>query len=257
MAFRSKRKNQRAPVEGPLRRLPGQSVRDERDKLLHDQLLDYFLVAFVFCFLAFWEWLRRWIALPIAPEILSGAAALMTAYCGFRIFRLRREIRNLNQAEKGERRVSELLSQLRRKRYVAFDDLVVADSNIDHVLVGPGGIFAIETKAYSLFGNGCVRVDETGVLRLGEKPALNNPLAQASVCARRVANILKDRMRQDFDVTPVLIFPGWTLRGAKAETGVIVLNDGMISEFFESQPKLLSDEEIAHICSHLDQTARS
>jgi hypothetical protein len=42
-----------------------------------------------------------------------------------------------------------------------------------------------------------------------------------------------------------------------AETGVVVLNDDMISAFFESRPTVLSDEQITNICSHLDQTARS
>ncbi|MGH8102449.1 MAG: nuclease-related domain-containing protein, partial [Chthoniobacterales bacterium] len=234
--------------------MPGQSVRDERDKLLNDQLLEYVLVAFGFCFLAVWEWLRRWIKLPFAAELMTGAAVLMTAYCVFRIFRLRKEIRNLNQAEKGERRVSELLSQLRRKRYVAFDDLVPGQFNIDHVLVGPGGIFAIETKAYSIFGNECVGVDELGVLRLSNKPAIGDPLNQAAGSAATVAQILKDRMRRDVDVTPVLIFPGWTLKAARTETGVIVLNDGTITDFFEKRPTVLSDAEITNVCSHLDQT---
>jgi len=166
-------------VTGTLRRLPGQSVRDERDKLLNDRLIDYFLVAFAFCSLAIWEWLRRWLGMPFAAEVTTIAAIVMLAYCAFRIFQLRKEIRNRNQAEKGERRVSELLSQLRRKRYVIFDDLLADDSNIDHVLVGPGGIFAIETKAYSVFGNGCVGVDTDGVLRLSNKPAIGDPLRQA------------------------------------------------------------------------------
>jgi hypothetical protein len=256
MTFKRKKNKSRAPVEGPLRRLAGQSVRDERDQLLNDHLLEYFLVAFAFCFLAVWEWLRRWISLPFTAELLTFFAAGMTCYCVFRIFRLRKEIRNLNQAEKGERRVSELLTQLRHKRYVAFDDLIVRDSNIDHVLVGPGGIFAIETKAYSIFGNGCVGVDDSGVLRLSGKPAMKDPLGQAAASARTVAKILKERMRTKFDVKPVLIFPGWTLRGAKAETGVVVLNDEMISEFFGSLPKVLSDDQITAICLHLDQTAR-
>ncbi len=65
------------------------------------------------------------------------------------------------------------------------------------------------------------------------------------------------RMRRDFDVTPVLIFPGWTLKSAKAETGVVLLNDDMISNFFESRPTVLPDDQITNICSHLDQTARS
>jgi nuclease-like protein len=257
MAFPKKKKKYRSPVEGPLRRLPGQSIRDERDKLLNDQLFEYLLVAFAFCSLAVWEWLRRWLRVPFSPEILTLFAVVMTGYCSFRIFRLRKEIRNLNQAEKGKRRVSELLTQLRRKRYVAFDDLVVDQSNIDHVLVGPGGIFAIETKAYSVFGNGYVGVDELGVLRLSNKPATKDPLRQATRSAANIVKILKDRMRSDFNVTPVLIFPGWALRGAKAETGLVVLNDAMITEFFESRPIMLSNEQITNICSHLDQTARS
>jgi len=257
MAFRSKKRKYRPPVEGSLRRLAGQSVRDERDKLLNDTLADYLLLIMIFWLLAGWEWFHRWKPLPAGAEILTGAALLVTAYCVVRIFRMRKEIGNLNQAEKGERRVSELLTQLRRKRYVAFDDLLVDQSNIDHVLVGPGGIFAIETKAYSIFGNGCVGVDESGVLRLSNKPALKNPLRQSAASAADIAKILKDRMRRDFDVIPVLIFPGWTLKGAKAETGVIVLNDGMISEFFESRPTVLSDDQITNICSHLDQTART
>ena len=257
MPFPKKKKKYRSPVEGPLRRLPGQSIRDERDKLLNDQLFEYLVVAFAFCFLAVWEWLRRWLRVPFAAEIFTLFAVFMTGYCAFRIIRLRKEIRNLNQAEKGERRVSELLTQLRRKRYIAFDDLLVDQSNIDHVLVGPGGIFAIETKAYSVFGNGCVGVDESGVLRLANKPAMKDPLGQASASAQNVAKILNDRLRQEFKVIPVLIFPGWTLKPAKAETGVVVLNDGTIPDFFETQHDVLTNDQITAIASHLDQSARS
>jgi hypothetical protein len=86
---------------------------------------------------------------------------------------------------------------------------------------------------------------------------MKDPLRQAAASAAEVSKILKDRMRKDFDVTPILVFPGWTLKGAKAETGVVVLNDAMISAFFESRPTVLSDDQITNICSHLDQTARS
>ena len=59
------------------------------------------------------------------------------------------------------------------------------------------------------------------------------------------------------DFTPVLIFPGWTLKSAKAETGVVVLNDRTITDFFASRPEVLSNDQITDICSHLDQVARS
>lgn len=250
------KKKIRPPVEGLLRRLPGQSVRDERDRILNEHVLDYLVFAFMFCLLAAWEWLRRWLALPRIPEFLTVVAVGVAAYCGFRIFRFRKEIRNLNQAEKGERRIAELLRQLRRRDYVAFDDLLVRNANIDHVLVGPGGIFAIETKAYWIFGDGRVGVDESGVLRLSGKPAFKDPLRQATLAAQAVAKVLQDRMQKQYDVTPVLVFPGWKLRGARRETGVIVLTDAIIAEFFEGRSRLLANQDVSSICSHLDQVAR-
>ena len=86
---------------------------------------------------------------------------------------------------------------------------------------------------------------------------MNDPLRQAKASAANVAKILKDRMRQVFEVTPVLIFPGWALKPAKAETGVVVLNDGTISDFFEMQHEILTNDQITAIASHLDQSARS
>ena len=93
------------------------------------------------------------VALPHSAEAVSILAVAIVGYCGIRLFRLRREIRNLNQAEQGERRIAELLAPLRAKRYVTFNDVLVTNANIDHVLVGPTGIFAIETKTYSVFGD--------------------------------------------------------------------------------------------------------
>ena len=139
---------------------------------------------------------------------------------------------------------------------MAFDDLQVRNANIDHVLVGPGGVFAIETKTYSIFGNGAVGVEESGILRLSNKPVFKDPLGQAAASARSVSEILQERMRQPFRVTPVLVFPGWKLRGAKKDTGVIVATDATLCDFFESQQRILSDDQITAICSHLDQVAR-
>ena len=124
MAFDRKTERTRAPVEGPLRRLPGQSLRDERDRLLNDHVTEYLILALGCLFLAGWEWMRRWQPVPNAAEIVTAFAVLTCAYCGFRIWRLRKDIRKLNLAEKGERRVSELLTQLRRKRYVSVDDII-------------------------------------------------------------------------------------------------------------------------------------
>ena len=136
------------------------------------------------------------VALPHSAEAVSILAVAIVGYCGIRLFRLRREIRNLNRAEQGERRIAELLAPLRAKRYVTFNDVLVTNANIDHVLVGPTGIFAIETKTYSSVWYRCVGVDESGVLGIGGKPALKDPLGQAARGAQDVAKLLEDKIEE-------------------------------------------------------------
>jgi hypothetical protein len=261
MVFPQKRKKTQPPVARPLRRLPGESVRKELDRILEDEVGSYLFFAVVVWVLVFWEFIRQWLAAGLHLGVLIFFAAGVSMYCVFRVWRLRRDVRNLKQAEKAERHVSQLLRPLRGKDYVTFDDLMDESagwkSNIDHVVVGPGGVFAIETKGYSVFGNGCVEIGKDGVLRLSNKAAQRDPLEQARSSARKISRHLKSYMRKEFFVHPVLVFPGWKMAIPKSESGVVVLNDGTIEEFFSSRERVLSNEEITAICTHLDRSARA
>src|ERR1041385_7903509 len=261
MVFPQKRKQHRPPVSGPLRRLPGESVQKELDRILEDQLAAYIYYGLAFWALVGWEFARRWLAKGFDLGLLIFVATGVSLYCAFRVFRLRRDVRNLKQAYKAERHVSDLLRPLRGKDYVTFDDLMDETagwkSNIDHVVVGPGGVFAIETKGYSIFGKGRIEVGKDGILRLSNKAAHGDPLEQARSSARKISRHLKSCMRQDFFVQPVLVFPGWEIAMLKSETGVVILNDGTIDEFFSSRERVLTNAQISEICSHLDRSARS
>jgi hypothetical protein len=261
MAFPKKKNRTRPPVSGRLRRLPGQSVREELNRIMDDDVSGYVFVIVAVWLLVFWEFARGWLPAAVHLSVLIIAASGTTAYCVFRMFRLRKDVRNLVQADKAERRVSELLRQLRGKDYVTFDDLVDEDasskSNIDHVVVGPGGVYAVETKGFSVFGDRCAEIDGEGVLRLGRKSAIKNPLGQAKASAAKVAEHLRSCLQQKYWVQPVLVLPGWKVLPAKADVGVAVLNNDTISDYFVSRPRLLSNEEIRQICSHLDRSARS
>jgi hypothetical protein len=261
MAFLQKKKEHRPPVNGPLRRLPGESVRKELDRILEEDVSGYVYFAVAFWVVVFWELVRRWLPDRLHLGVLIVFASLMSIYCLVRLSRVRKDIRNLKQADKAERHVSDLLGPLRRHQYVKFDDLMDESagwkSNIDHVVVGPGGVFALETKGYSIFGNGRVEIDKDGLLRLSNKAAHGDPLEQARSSARKISRHLKSCMRQDFFVQPVLIFPGWQIAIPKSETGVVILNDGTVDEFFSSRERVLTNAQITEVCSHLDRSARS
>jgi hypothetical protein len=256
VAFLFKRKS-RPSVEGPLRRLPGQSIREEWERLFDDKVMGYFFAFGVTWLFALWQWIYKWSGAKPNPEFATVVAILVTIYCAYRVWRLRPEFRNLNLGEKGERRVSEVLQKLRGRRYVTFDDLVLNGVNIDHVVVGPAGVFAIETKAYSVFGNGLAGIAANGELHLSGKPALKDVLKQARTSAAFISAELKQWIGREIWVTPVLVLPGWRIHPPKGETTAVVLNQETISEFFNRLPEKLTATQIHEICSHLDRSARS
>jgi nuclease-like protein len=53
---------------------------------------------------------------------------------------------SLRRGIEGEQRVAELLAELEPNGYRAIHDLDIGRGNADHVLVGPAGVFVIETK---------------------------------------------------------------------------------------------------------------
>src|SRR4051794_9056311 len=106
MAFKFEKKKHRPPVEGPLRRLPGQSVRDEWERLFDDKVVAYLLTFIIAWLFAFWQWIYKWTGAKPQPGFWTVVAILVSLYCACRMWRLRAEFRNLNLGEKGERRVS-------------------------------------------------------------------------------------------------------------------------------------------------------
>jgi len=257
MAFPKKKKKYRFPVERPLRRLPGQSIREERERLFDDKVAGYLIAFLVMWLFAGWQWLYWWTGSKPSPRFATVVASIVTIYCAYRIWRLWPEFRNLNLGEKGERRVSEVLRTLRNKDYVTFDDLLLGGVNVDHVVVGPGGVFAVETKTYSVFGNGIVGIAPNSELHLSGKPALKDPLKQAGASAAMVSAELKRWMHRDMWVNPVVVLPGWRIDPPRIETGVVILNEETIAEFFKTRPEKLNSSEIRDVCSHLDRSARS
>jgi len=257
VAFGFQKRQRHLPVEGPLRRLPGQSIRDERERLFDAKVIGYFFAFIVAWLLALWQWLYWWTGSKPNPGFATLIAIVVTAYCAYRMWRVYPEFRNLNLGEKGERRVSEVLRTLRDKDYITFDDLMLGGVNIDHVVVGPGGIYAAETKTYSLFGNGSVAIAAEGLLQLGGKPALNDPLKQARSSAALVSAELRRWIQRDIWVNPVLVLPGWRIDPPKVQTKVVILNEETIAEFFRTRPRTLTHAQIREICSHLDRSARS
>ena len=132
--------------------MPGQSLREEWDRLVNDNLPFVVFVPFMFWLVWSTQWLQAARKSPPQPGFWLCVAIVCTGVAAIAYLRLIPKARALVRGERGELKVAEVLDELRSSGYRAFHDFVGDGYNIDHVVVGPAGVFAIETKFRSGYG---------------------------------------------------------------------------------------------------------
>lgn len=256
MAFTSKTL-QKSPVPGQLLRQAGQSLREEFDRLCEDRLMPYVFIPFFFLLIFAVESVQKIGRQPLSPQFWLIMSILITAYSGFQIFRLRPRLRRLRQGERGERRVAEILDRIRGKGFVAYHDLQEKGFNIDHVVVGPTGIYAIETKAWNVFGSRTINYFGENDLVIGGKITLGRPLQGARGSARAVRLQLEEHLHERYAVKALLVFLGdWRINREAIDTDVDIITANRLENYLEWQQPELTRKEIERVCSHLERSAR-
>jgi hypothetical protein len=182
-------------------------------------------------------------------------AVAASGVCIIVFSRLFRAFRRLNRGERGELCVAEVLDDLRSFGYCAFHDLVRDGFNIDHVVVGPAGVFAIETKFRS--GQGEITFRNGEGLFVGGFPEEKDSLKQARANAAEVNRIIKDNCKFDEWVWPLVVFVGeWRVKNDWQNTDARVFTtDKLVTHIVNQQPRLTS-REIELIASHLERSAK-
>lgn len=137
---------------------------------------------------------------------------------------------------RGEERVSEVLKKL-PESYHVFNDFVIGRKHVDHVIVGPAGVFAIETKCWS----GKVTIEDGHILVGGTLPD-RSPLTQVKREAEDVKRaLLKEGWKGN--VTPILVFASDTFEAKGADfEGAVILNLKDILPRFEAVGRVILDE---------------
>jgi hypothetical protein len=130
---------------------------------------------------------------------LVGLAAAAGAAWGLR-FRASQPTRAWHDGARGERATARRLQRLERHGYVVLNDLQVPGShaNVDHLAVGPAGVFVIDSKYY----RGALQLGVDGMLWYGGYP-LAQQLATAVWATLRVAEALQ--LPPEVPVVPLLV----------------------------------------------------
>lgn len=251
-------KDKRSPLKDKPLRNPGQSL----DEQIHDLISDYALGPLVFALfvvlIAVLEWLKYYWSVPRSPILYSFVAIPPLAYAVLRFFRVKREWETLRLGRDGEKDVGQKLEVLREAGYEVFHDIIGDGFNIDHVLIGPAGVFTVETKTYSKRpGNPSVVFDGNKVLIDGLEPD-RNPVVQAKVQAGWLRELLSESTGQKYDVRPVIVYPGWFVENrSPGKKTIWVLNPKGLPGFLDHEPVQLTSEEAQLASFHLNRFART
>jgi hypothetical protein len=249
----------RSPLKDKPLRLPGQSVSEEREELIEKAVGQPLTFALAFLILALLEWWRFYTNAKPSPVIYTMTALAFLIYAAFRIKRAIPKLRNLRLALEGEKAVGQFLERLRERGFQVFHDVVGTGFNIDHVVIGPQGIFTVETKTWSkpASGNAEIKFDGSTIEVIGRKLD-RDPISQAKAQARWLAVTLNESTGREIAVRPVIVFPGWFVSSSfGAHKEIWVLEPKALPSFLDHEPERLSPADVKLTSYHLSRLIRA
>lgn len=212
--------------------------------------------------------LQRWLGLEALPAFVAGLAGTVSIYAasGWRISRLVTQGRNYYLGWFGERYVAEWLEPLKLAGWRVFHDVPAenqgAKFNLDHVVVGLGGVFVIETKTRRK-GNALPGRKDSTVVFDGRKlewpwGADTYGLEQAERNALWLSEWIKGETGERVFVAPLLALPGWWLELKPAKEGRLcrVVNPKWLPGHFARERPVLTPAQADLIALRLEHRCR-
>jgi hypothetical protein len=255
-------KRSRRPFD-EMPRPAGWSLQNRTAELMEDFMLN--LMAANVAAVIFWA----------VSANAKGSPTLLIAIgfiaCSFLIYRAARSIKsyvNHRLGLLGEQVVGQFLDRLSSDTIHVFHDMEIKEPggkpwNIDHIVVTPAGVFAIETKT---------RRKPRGIAPDGQQshkvifdgqqlrfPAPMSADRHGLDQTQRNADWLSGKLTAlngcAVPVTPVLVLPGWWVE-AKGKGPVTVLNPKGLRSLLNSRNPTLSDQQQRAINAQLEERCR-
>jgi hypothetical protein len=249
----------RSPIKSKPLRTPGQSVQERRDDLLNDKLFVPLVLTLMVCVMAFLEWVRYFRPADPNPYAYTAMAFIAIGYSAYKAWKIIPEARRLRLAMEGERAVGQYLERLREQGYQVFHDVIGEGFNLDHVVIGPGGIFTIETKTWRKPAKGSPKITFDGehILVGGFTPE-RDPVLQAKAQSGWLRGLLSESTGRKFTVKPVIVFPGWFIEQKPGATKEVwVLEPKALPGFLSNAATVLTPEDVKLASFHLSRFVRS
>jgi hypothetical protein len=185
---------------------------------------------------------NSWLAATqVAPRLSAAAGAAVAAGLGWRLrFRSSPDTAAWRRGAAGERRTARLLTPLERRGWAVLHDLAIPGStaNIDHLVIGPGGVLVVDSKQY----RGRLLLDSHGLLWHG-RHLLVSSLRKVRWQADQADEVLGVA---DIAVAGIMAVHGagvpWGLLQAD---GVTVAPARRVPDLLQARPPILGPERVA------------
>ncbi len=161
-----------------------------------------------------------------------------------RLFRLPTEATSWEVGAKGERIVGKRLAKLKRDGWGVLSSVQLrSGADIDHIVIGPPGVFTINTKHHR---EARIRVGDhvVWVNNSEQRHYLRNSQHEAQSAARRLSRACG----KPVEVKPMLAFVGVAeLEVISTGAGVLISRGEDIDRFLRSMPGVLTSREREHL----------
>ncbi len=249
----------KSPIKDKPLRYVAQSADEALDNLLLDKILLYFMAGIIFLMSILWDWIRYFQPRENPPIFISIFFGICAAFCGFKVYRHFKKVKNMKLGRSGERAVGQYLEILRESGCHVFHDILGKGFNVDHVVISPKGIYVIETKTYSKPAKGKAVISYDGKrILINGKESLTDIITQAKAASTYVKRIIRDSTGKNFETFPVVLFPGWFVDGVGNKKGEMwVLEPRVFKSFLSNEKVKLSPEDVSLASYHLSRYIRT
>jgi hypothetical protein len=193
--------------------------------------------------------------------ISSSIFIAIITYFVFKLVKLLSRRKSIRLDYEGELAVGQELNQLMREGYRVYHDFPADTFNIDHIVVGSNGVFAVETKTRTK-GSARKSKEEETVTYDGRMLIYSNAtdfetIEQAEQQASWLSNWLAASTGESIAVRAIVTLPGWVVKRTSAD-GIPVVNPSQFATLFEHiKPRPLMEEMLTRINHQLEQKCRN
>ena len=188
--------------------------------------------------LSLWIWGRAGIG-----AVLFAAAVAFTSWAATRGLR---RVERFFKGARGEEKVAGVLARL-PDGYHVFNDFKAGNAHVDHVVLGPTGVFSVETKCWA----GEVTVEEGNVLVNGRLPS-RDPVPQAVKECEQVRGSFA-AVGWKGKVVPFLVFASDNFRASAIEVGgAVVMNSSGIVKAITAGSQIMSESDVRRLVSIIE-----